>query len=345
MSKRLLITGGAGFIGSNFVHYLCKHYPDYEIWIVDLLTYAGSVDNLPSEFVSSSTSKLKLIYGNICNADLMNKLVSQVDVIVHFAAETHVTRSIDDNREFFQTDVIGTQTVMNAVAANRNRIERIVHISTSEVYGTAETEKIAEDHPLNPRSPYASAKCGADRLVYSYILTYGLPAVMVRPFNVYGPRQHLEKLIPRLINSFLMGSPMTIHGQGMAARDYTYVDDLCRALDLIVHAPCDQVVGEVFNVASGIHRSIMSIARDLMRLQEQPDFPIEYLSERPGQVDRHTGDWSKISRVLGWEPRIDWETGLHQTTNWYSQNEQWWRKQMWLRSIPITLPNGAVENH
>lgn len=345
MSRTILITGGAGFIGSNFVGYLTQAYPDYRIIVLDLLTYAGSMDNLPPAMCKADDPRYQFWYGNVCNADLVNTLVAQSDIVVHFAAETHVTRSIYDNLVFFQTDVLGTHTIANAVLKNRERIERFVHISTSEVYGTAEAPLMDEDHPLKPMSPYASAKAGADRLVYSYWATYGIPAVIVRPFNNYGPRQHLEKVTPRFITSALLGETLGVHGEGLAARDFIHVDDTCRAIDLVMHAPAATVSGEVFNVASGQDRSILSIAQDVVRLAEYDSASITFRGDRPGQVIRHTGDCAKIRRVLGWEPRIGWEDGLRATMQWYRDNVAWWDKQKWMRSIPIVTSEGKLEQH
>jgi dTDP-glucose 4,6-dehydratase len=344
MSKTILITGGAGFIGSNFAEYISRHYPDYRILVLDLLTYAGSMDNLPPT-MREAGSPHSFWYGNVCNADLVTELVAQSDMVVHFAAETHVTRSIYDNLVFFQTDVLGTHTIANAVLKNRQRVSRFIHISTSEVYGTAEAAAMDEDHPLKPMSPYASAKTGADRLVYSYWATYRIPAVIVRPFNNYGPRQHLEKVTPRFVTSARLNEPLNVHGDGVAARDFVHVSDTCRAIDLVMHAPDDLVVGEVFNVASGQDRSILSIAEDVVRLTGADPGLIHFRGDRPGQVIRHTGDWSKISRVLGWQPRIGWEEGLQSTIDWYLANQPWWEKQMWMRSIPITNADGKVEEH
>jgi dTDP-glucose 4,6-dehydratase len=264
---------------------------------------------------------------------------------VHFAAETHVTRSIFDNRLFFQTDVIGTQTVSNAVLKSRGRVKRFIHISSSEVYGTAETAVMDENHPLNPMSPYASAKCGADRLVYSYRATYGLPAVIVRPFNNYGPRQHLEKVVPRFITSMLLNEKLTVHGGGAAARDFVYVDDTCRAIDAIMHADSAIVDGEVFNVGSGQDRSVLSIAQDVVRAFESDESMIENTDERPGQVLRHTSDFSKITRVLGWEPQVRWEEGLQRTIEWFKGDRSWWEAQLWMRHIPIITASGRKEFH
>lgn len=343
--KTVLVTGGAGFIGSNFVHYLLERYPDYHVMVVDALTYAGSVENLPQEAMSDTQKRLSFWYGNVCNADLINTLVTKADYVVHFAAETHVTRSIFDNMLFFQTDVLGTYTIANAVLKSGAQIAKFIHISTSEVYGTAETELMTEEHPLKPMSPYASAKCGADRLVYSYWTTYQIPAVIVRPFNNYGPSQHLEKVVPRFITSVLLDEPLTVHGDGSAARDFVHVHDTCRAIDLILHAETDQVVGEVFNVATGQHRSILEIAKDTVAAMDYDPERIVFVEDRPGQVFRHTGDCSKISRVLGWKPEVTWEEGMAGTIEWFKNNRAWWDNQMWMRHIPIRTVSGKIELH
>lgn len=340
----VLITGGAGFIGSNFVDYLRANRPDYDIVVLDALTYAGSPDNLPPEARRAEAGNIRFWYGNVCNSGLVESLVRDVDYVVHFAAETHVTRSIFDNRLFFETDVIGTQTVANAVIKSAGRVRRMVHISTSEVYGTAEGEAMNEEHPLKPMSPYASAKCGADRLAYSYWATYAAPIVIVRPFNNFGPKQHLEKVVPRFVTSSLLDEPLTVHGTGVAARDFIFVEDVCRAVDLVLHAPADQVTGEVFNVASGQHRTILSIAEDIGRMMGT-SARIEFRGDRPGQVIRHTGDTSKIRRVLGWEPQTGWEDGLARTIAWYRDNREIWEKQVWMRHIPIVTASGAQELH
>ena len=239
--KTFLVTGGAGFIGSNFVHHLFHKYPDYRILVLDLLTYAGSVDNLPTDFHDASSSgRIEFWYGDVRNASLVDNLVRRADVVVHFAAETHVTRSIFDNHHFFETDVLGTQVISNAVL-RAEKVDRFIHISTSEVYGTADSSLMDEQHPLMPLSPYAAAKAGADRLVYSYWATYQLPATIVRPFNNFGPRQHLEKAVPRFVTSCLLDEPMRVHGDGSAARDWIYVQDTCEAIDCVAH--CDKADG------------------------------------------------------------------------------------------------------
>ena len=340
----ILATGGAGFIGSNFVRHIYKHYPDYRILVLDMLTYAGSVENLPVGF-HEVNNRLQFWYGDVRNASLVDTLVGESDVVVHFAAETHVTRSIYDNHHFFETDVLGTQVVANAVLKHINRVNRFIHISTSEVYGTAVSEKMDEDHPLLPMSPYASAKAGADRLVYSYWATYQLPAIIVRPFNQYGPHQHLEKVIPRFITSCLLGEPLRVHGDGSAARDFTHVEDTCRALDCLVHADLKPLAGEVINLGTGESWTLSQIAPLVVKKTNKPKTPITYVGDRPGQVFRHTANASKAERLLGWKPRISFDEGLDRTIAWYEANRPWWEKQLWMREIPITTKAGKREMH
>lgn len=342
----VLVTGGAGFIGSNFVHYLYQKYPDYRILVLDLLTYAGSLENLPVDpRQAMQNGRVNFWYGDVRNASLVDSLVAQSDLVIHFAAETHVTRSIYDNHHFFETDVLGTQIVANSVLAHIKRIQRFVHISTSEVYGTAETPTMTEEHALKPLSPYASAKAGADRLVYSYWATYNLPAVIVRPFNNFGPRQHLEKVIPRFITSCLLDEPLRVHGDGSAARDFLYVEDTCRALDCVLHCAAALVVGEVINIGSGQSRALCDIAPLIARRMDKPESLVTYVGDRPGQVFRHTADRSKAERLLGWHPRVSFEEGLDRTIEWYRNNQSWWEKQLWMREIPIITKTGKREMH
>lgn len=346
MTKTILVTGGAGFIGSGFTHYIYNKYPEYSIIVLDALTYAGNVENLPVKIWQDlDNPRFQFWYGNILNGELVDTLVAQSDYVVHFAAESHVTRSIYDNRNFFETDVLGTQTVANSVCKYKDTVQRFIHISTSEVYGTALTPDMDEEHPLNPMSPYAAAKAGADRLVYSYWATYRIPSVIIRPFNNYGPRQHLEKVIPRFITSVILGEKLRVHGDGSSARDFVHVDDTCRAIDLVLHAPEEKVCGEVFNVGSGVDHTILSIAHDITGLMCDNKKCYINVGDRPGQVMRHTADASKIQDVLGWRPEISWQVGLARTIKWYVDNEKWWRKMLWMREIPIVTSTGKRELH
>ncbi|MEQ1912255.1 MAG: GDP-mannose 4,6-dehydratase [Vicinamibacterales bacterium] len=339
-----LITGGAGFIGSNFVHYLRKAYPEDRILVLDLLTYAGSLDNLPPA-VGPDAGRIQFWHGDVRNASLVDSLVEQSDVVVHFAAETHVTRSIYDNYHFFETDVLGTQVVANSVVRHIANVERFIHVSTSEVYGTAQGAKMDEDHPLMPMSPYAAAKAGADRLVYSYFATYNVPAIIVRPFNQFGPRQHLEKVIPRFITSCLLDEPLRIHGDGSAARDFTYVEDTCRAIDALAHSGREHVVGEVINLGTGVSLSLSELASKIVRRMNKPETLINYVGDRPGQVFRHTADTAKAKRLLGWTPDVSFDEGLDRTIEWYIAHRPWWEKQLWMREIPIITKTGKRELH
>ena len=343
--RTILITGGAGFIGANLVNYLSGLYPDDRIIVLDTLTYAGSVDNLPKSMIHGSHPRLSFWYGNVCNAALVDTLIGEADIVIHLAAETHVTRSIYDSLLFFQTDVLGTQTVANAIVKAGRKVQRFIHVSSSEVYGTATEDTMDENHALNPMSPYASAKCGADRLVYSYWATYRIPAVIIRPFNNFGPMQHLEKVVPRFITSVLLGEELTVHGNGEAARDFVYVDDTCRAIDLILRAPDHAVHGEIFNVATGNHRSISEIANDVVGKMNYPKTQIQYIDDRPGQVVRHTGSASKIEKVLGWRPTLTWSQGLDRTIAWYQNNREHWSRQLFMRRIPIVSTSGKSIYH
>ncbi len=337
--KTVLVTGGAGFIGSNFVKYIYERYPNYRIVVVDALTYAGNLDYFGS---IRQNGRFQFHYGDIRNRDLMDRLVSDANIVVHFAAESHVSRSIADTASCVSTDVVGTDTVASCVVKYKSRIERFVHISTSEVYGTAVGTTMDEEHPLNPCSPYAGAKAGADRLVSSYILTYDIPAVIVRPFNNYGPHQHLEKLVPRLITSCILGEPMPIHGDGSAARDWLFVEDHCRALDMILHAPIASVAGEVFNIGTGRAASIGEIADTIAREMNCDSAKRIFLQNRPGQVQLHCAAVDKLARAVGFRAATSLEDGLKKTIAWYVENRHIWQRQLWLRHIEIEVAGGKI---
>jgi dTDP-glucose 4,6-dehydratase len=243
---------------------------------------------------------------------------------VNAAAESHVEKSIaEGGGEFVTTNVVGTQILLDAIRARP--VERFILISSSEVYGTAEYAPMDEEHPLNPRSPYAATKAGADRLAYSYFVTYGLPIVIVRPFNNYGPRQHPEKVIPHFVTQALAGEPLTIHGDGHASRDWLYVDDDAEAIEAIIAADLDAVAGEVLNVATGVDISVAEVADLVLELLGKPAALKTHLPERPGQVDRHIGSTEKIRRLCGWTARTSFEEGLARTVAWYRDNPAWWR--------------------
>jgi dTDP-glucose 4,6-dehydratase len=258
---------------------------------------------------------------------------------VHFAAETHVPRSLHDTLSCFETDVMGTQSVVSAVL--RHPIERLIHISSSEAYGTAAFVPMTEDHPLNPTTPYASAKAGADRLVYSYQVTYDLPAIIIlRPYNTYGPHQHLEKVIPRFITSALMDEPLSIHGDGTHSRDWLYVGDLCQALDQALHADLKRVKGQAINLGTGVDTSIGCVAEVIVDKLGKPHDLMTFMEDRPGQVHRHVASTEKALRLLNWKAEIDFETGIERTIRWYAGHREWWEKLLWMRSVAIAVPGG-----
>jgi dTDP-glucose 4,6-dehydratase len=322
-AKRVLVTGGAGFIPSNFIRHLLANTP-YEVVSLDALTYAGNVENLADVM---SHERLSFVEGDIRDEALVKDVVAQVDVIVNAAAESHVEKSIREGAtEFVDTNVQGTRVLLDAI--REKSVDRFILISSSEVYGTAEYAPMDEEHPLNPRSPYAATKAGADRLAYSYWVTYELPIVIVRPFNNYGPRQHPEKVVPRFITQALRDLPLTIHGDGHASRDWLYVDDDAEAIEAIITAPAEQVAGEVLNVATGVDISVADIADLVLDAVGKPGSLKLHEPERPGQVDRHIGSTEKAERLTGWRARTSFAAGLEQTVAWYRENAAWWEAIM-----------------
>ncbi len=320
MAKRVLVTGGAGFISSNFIRHLLAATP-YEVVSLDALTYAGKLENLADIM---SHERLSFVHGDVRDVELVRDVVQECDVIVNAAAESHVEKSIlEGASEFVTTNVEGTQILLDAI--REAPVERFILISSSEVYGTAERAPMDEGHPLNPRSPYAATKAGADRLAYSYWVTYGLPIVIVRPFNNYGPRQHPEKVVPRFITQALADEPLTIHGDGHASRDWLYVDDDAEAIEAIIDTPIDRVAGEVLNVATGVDISVSEIADHVLDVVGKPRSLKLHVEERPGQVDRHIGSTEKAERLTGWRARTSFAAGLERTVAWYRDNEAWWR--------------------
>jgi dTDP-glucose 4,6-dehydratase len=319
-TKRVLVTGGAGFIPSNFIRHLLEA-TRHEVVSLDALTYAGNVENLADVLAHE---RLSFVQGDIRDEGLVRDVVAEVDVIVNAAAESHVEKSIEDGAsEFVTTNVQGTRVLLDAI--RERPVERFILISSSEVYGTAQYAPMDEEHPLLPRSPYAATKAGADRLAYSYHVTYDLPIVIARPFNNFGPRQHPEKVIPRFIVQALCDEPLTIHGDGEASRDWLYVDDDAEAIEALIEAELDTVAGEVINIATGIDVSIEEIADRVLEVLGRPAELKQRVPDRPGQVQRHVGSTDKARRLLGWRARTSFDEGLERTVAWYSENESWWR--------------------
>ncbi len=310
-NKTILVTGGAGFIGSNFLKYMFNKYPNYKFIVLDKITYAGNLDNIPNYIKESP--RYKLYQECITNEEVAKKIMKKVDWVVHFAAETHVEKSIYKNSDFFISNVIGTNVLINALLKSPN-VERFIHISTSEVYGTAETEPMPETHPLNPRSPYAGAKTGADRLIYSYWCTFDIPITIIRPFNNYGPKQFPEKLIAKFVTNALNGEDLTVHGTGLAKRDWIYVTDNCRAIDKALHLKdFAKIKNQVINVGSGIATSVIDISKLILKELDLPESKLQFIEDRPGQVECHIADITKAKELLEWHPEVTLEEGIKKT--------------------------------
>ena len=318
--KRILVTGGAGFISSNMIRYLL-HHTEHEVVTMDALTYAGNMANLEDIQLHE---RLRFMEGDIRDTVDVARALQGVDVIVNAAAESHVSKSITDGgREFVTTNVVGTQVLLDAM--REHAVERFVLISSSEVYGTAESDPMTEEHPLNPRSPYAGTKAGGDRLAYSYWCTYEMPITIIRPFNNYGPYQHPEKVIPRFIIQALTDQPLTIHGGGGASRDWLHVFDTAEAITRACVVPLEQIAGETINVATGEDESVEMIADAILDILGKPASLKNHVEDRPGQVDRHIGSTDKAAELLGWRSSIGFTEGLERTVEWYRDNPQWWQ--------------------
>jgi len=318
---RILITGGAGFIGSNFVRYTLGKYPDDRVIVLDALTYAGNLENFSKE--TWENPNFQFFHGNILDDVLVNELMRNVDTVVHFAAETHVDRSIREAGTFLETDVLGTYVLLEA--ARKNGIERFVHISTDEVYGEAEGKPSKEGDDLKPKSPYAASKTGADRLAWSYWTTYDFPVTISRCSNNYGPYQYPEKLIPLFVTNALEDRPLPVYGHGKNTRDWIYVLDHCSGINALLRAEGSRVNGEVFNISSECEKSVLDITAIILKALGKPESLINHVDDRPGHVARHAVNPSKIKEVLGWETEYGFEENIEATIAWYRDNEVWWR--------------------
>jgi len=320
----LLVTGGAGFIGANFILYWLKKYPQDKIINLDKLTYAGNLENLKSV---EKNPNYFFIKGDICDLSLVESLIKKyhIDIIVHFAAESHVDRSIMDPAPFIKTNIEGTYVLLEA--ALKNNIKRFHHISTDEVFGALSIdskEKFNEKTPYNPRSPYSASKASSDHLVRAYYITYGLSTTISNCSNNYGPYQFPEKLIPLTITNIIENKKVPIYGDGLYIRDWLYVEDHCRAIDLILNKG---KAGETYLIG-GLTKDISNIevVKKILRLMNRDESYIEYVKDRPGHDRRYAIDWTKINRELGWQPKVDLDTGLKLTIDWYLKNQDWWKK-------------------
>ncbi|MFA5023560.1 MAG: dTDP-glucose 4,6-dehydratase [Patescibacteria group bacterium] len=317
---KILITGGAGFIGSNFIHYWLKNYPNDQIINLDALTYAGNLDNLLDV---ADNLHYKFVKGDITDPKLVNETVKGVDLIVHFAAETHVDRSVKDSAAFIKTNVEGTRVLLEAAKNNGNI--RFHHVSTDEVFGSLgpNDPKFNETTPYDPRSPYSASKAASDHLVRAYYHTHKLPITISNCSNNYGPYQYPEKLIPLFITNLLEGKKVPVYGQGLNIRDWIHVDDHNRGVDLIIKKG---KIGETYCLGGNQEMSNLEITKLILELTGQDETMIEYVSDRPGHDLRYAIDFKKAQTELGWQPTIDFKNGLQATIDWYKNNPAWWQK-------------------
>lgn len=319
---KLLVTGGAGFIGSNFILYWMKRYPKDQIVNFDKLTYAGNLENLKE---IANNPNYRFIKGDIVNPDEVEKAMRGVDIVVHFAAESHVDRSIKKPSDFIMTNVVGTQILLDA--ALRSGAKRFHHVSTDEVFGSLninDKNKFNERTSYNPRSPYAASKAGSDHLVRAYFVIYNLPITISNCSNNFGPYQFPEKMIPLATTNLLEGKKVPVYGDGLYVRDWLYVEDHCRAIDLILQKG---KVGETYCVG-GVTEDIsnLDVVKKILKILGKNQSMIEFVKDRPGHDRKYAIDWSKIKNELGWEPRHSFDEWLEKTVEWYKKNENWWKR-------------------
>ena len=316
--RKIMITGGCGFIGSNFVRHIINNSPDAEVVNFDALTYAGSLENLRD---IENNPRYRFIKGNICDPRAVSEAMNGADAVVHFAAESHVDRSIEDPAVFAVTNVVGTQVLLNA--AMKLKPEIFVQISTDEVYGSLGPEGyFTEETPLSPNSPYSASKAGADMLALACRHTFGLPVVVTRCSNNYGPYQFPEKLIPLFINNALHNRPVPLYGDGLNVRDWLHVSDHCKAVDIVMRSGAP---GEIYNIGGNNERKNIEITRLILKELGKPESLINYVTDRLGHDRRYAIDSSKIQRELGWKPEISFEDGIRETIRWYRENQEWCR--------------------
>ena len=316
---KVLVTGGAGFIGSNFVHYMLDKYPDYEIVNLDALTYGGNLENL--EGVEDNPN-YTFVKGDIRDHELVDEIARDVDYIVHFAAESHVDRSIEDPEIFIKSNILGTQVLLDA--AKKYEIKKYLQVSTDEVYGTLGAEGyFTEETPLQPNSPYSASKAGADLMVRAYYETFGLPVNITRCSNNYGPYQFPEKLIPLMISNALEDKELPVYGDGKNIRDWLHVYDHCSAIDLVLHKGR---IGEVYNIGGHNEKQNIEIVKLILKELGKSESLIKFVTDRLGHDRRYAIDSTKISEELGWKPKYTFETGIVETIQWYLDNQDWTNK-------------------
>jgi len=313
----VLVTGGAGFIGSNFVRYALEHHPDWTVTTLDKLTYAGRMETLNDVIAHP---RHRFVRGDIADAAIAGPLVKAAQIVVHFAAETHVDRSLLAADEFIRTDIIGTHVLLEA-AREAKDLRCFIQISTDEVYGSVPSGSSRETDELKPRNPYSASKAGADRLAYSYWATYGIPVIVTRASNNYGPYQFPEKVIPLFATNAIDSIPVPLYGEGLNIRDWLHVMDHCRGIDLVIEKGQH---GEVYNIGGGNEVRNVDLTHTLLRLANRPESLIKRVADRKGHDARYSVDTSKLKN-LGWTPQVPFEQGLQETVAWYQNNEWWWR--------------------
>lgn len=320
--RRLLVTGGAGFIGSNFIHYWLQHYPQDEIYNLDALTYAGNLENLAD---IADLSNYHFIKGDICNAQLVDEIMAGTNLVVHFAAESHVDRSISEPDQFLQTNIIGTHNLLQA--SLKHRVTRFHHISTDEVFGSLElgsAAKFTEQTNYHPNSPYSASKASSDHLVRAYGETYGLNYSISNCSNNYGPYQFPEKFVSLAITNLIDDQPVPVYGSGENIRDWLYVTDHCAAIDQVIHQAGDQQTYLVGGLTKDVNN--LELLKIIANLMHKPDSMFEFVTDRPGHDLRYAVDWQKINQELGWSPQVTLEEGLQATITWYQEHQTWWRQ-------------------
>lgn len=314
---RLLVTGGAGFIGSNFIRYMLAKYPNYGIVNFDKLTYAGNLENLRD---IDSDPRYSFVHADICDADMVDQVIGECDGVINFAAESHVDRSIEDPHSFVVTDVVGTQTLLEAV--KKHKIPRLLHISTDEVYGSIPPGRSSkETDPIEPNSPYSASKAGGDMICRAYFKTYRTPVVITRSSNNFGPYQYPEKLISLLSTNAIEEAPLPVYGDGKNVRDWIYVEDNCAGIDVVFHKGLE---GEIYNIGGGNEIPNIEIVRRILRIAGKPESLINFVKDRPGHDLRYSLDSSK-AKALGWSPVHSFDEALQRTVEWYRANDAWWR--------------------
>ncbi len=313
-SKRVLITGGCGFIGSNFSNYMVKKHPDYDIIILDKLTYAGRKEN-----IQNILNQVEFVNGDICNKTDVEQVVKDADFIINFAAESHVDRSITDLEPFILTEVLGAGRLLEAV--KKFNVERFVQISTDEVYGSIENGSFKETDSYNPRNPYAACKAAQELLARSYFETFKSPILITRTTNNYGPFQNTEKFLPRIIINALKNKPIPIYGSGKQVRDWIFVLDNCEAVDLVLHRG---KIGEAYNIKGGNEKTNLELARFILKIMDKPESLISFIPDRLGHDQRYSLNDTKIRTELEWQPNTSFEEGANKTIKWYLENEHWW---------------------